>query len=81
MPRIVYPFYISAKAEGRKSEIKGGTHRKDGSLTTHVYQRSDGEIVEPYTIRQHSYVEDDKLKLVTEIVHEGIVVHKYVTDY
>ena len=47
----VYPFYISADAEGRRSEIKGGTRRADGCMTTHVYQRSEGSITEPYTIR------------------------------
>lgn len=30
----VYPFYISADAEGRRSEIKGGTRRADGCMTT-----------------------------------------------
>ena len=71
----VYPFYISADAEGRRSEIKGGTRRADGCMTTHVYQRSEGSITEPYTIRQRSVYRDNEHYLVTEVLHDNKVIH------
>ena len=77
----VYPFYISADAEGRRSEIKGGTHRADGCMITHVYQRSEGSITEPYTIRQRSVYRDNEHYLVTEVLHDNKVIHLHETKY
>ena len=77
----VYPFYISADAEGRRSEIKGGTRIADGCMTTHVYQRSEGSITEPYTIRQRSVYRDNEHYLVTEVLHDNKVIHLHETKY
>lgn len=77
----VYPFYVSADAEGRRSEIKGGTRRADGTMTIHVYQRSDGDITEPYTLKQRSVYRYGKHYLVTDVVHEGKVISSHETEY
>ena len=39
----VYPFYINTDAEGRRTPIAGGTRKKDGEMTTTVYQRETKE--------------------------------------
>ena len=72
----VYPFYISADAES-----KGVTCRADGCMTTHVYQRSEGSITEPYTIRQRSVYRDNEHYLVTEVLHDNKVIHLHETKY
>lgn len=77
----VYPFYVSADAEGRRSDIKGGTRRGDGSMTIHVYQRSEGSITEPYTIRQRSMYHDNEHYLVSEVLHDNKVIHSHETKY
>lgn len=81
----VYPFYVSANAEGRRTPIAGGTRKKDGDMTVEIYQRSEGSITNPYTIRQYSiYPCEDgvqKHQLVTDVYFQGAVIHSHTTDY
>lgn len=83
----VYPFYVEANAEGRRSPIAGGTRRKDGDMTVEIYQRSKGAITNPYTIRQYSTYPMNEAsgerehKLVTDVYYQGEVIHSHITDY
>lgn len=77
----VYPFYTEIDSSTRNSMCGCGTKAKDGQMTTHIYQRSDGSITEPYTIKQHSRYADDKHYLVTEIWHDSEIVHQHETEY
>lgn len=77
----VYPFYVSATSSTRRSDIKGGTRNKDGSMTIHVYQRDRGSITEPYTLEQRSVYRDGKHYLVTEVRYDNKVIHSHETEY
>lgn len=78
----VYPFYISAKADGRTTPIEGGTRRKEGTIYTKIYQRDNGEITTPIKISQYpADGENGKLQLVTEIFYLGESILKHITDY
>lgn len=79
----VYPFYVEATAEGRRSPICGGTRKKDGDMTIEVKQRDKGAITTPYKIRQWSAldVETNILKLHTTVYYQGEVISDHVTDY
>ena len=50
-------------------------------MTTHVYQRSEGSVIEPYTIRQRSVYRDNEHYLVTEVLHDNKVIHLHETKY
>ena len=77
----VFPFYISSKADGRKTPIAGGTRNRTGTIYTDVYQRDKGAITTPFKIKQYSFYEDGKQKLVTEIFYLGESIKKHITDY
>ena len=77
----VYPFYISAEAEGRRTPIAGGTRKKVGEMTTTVYQRESGNITTPFKIRQYSKEIGGVHKLVTDIYYQGEVIKSHITDY
>lgn len=77
----VYPFYISTDADGRKTPIAGGTRKKDGDMTTTIYQRSNGGITTPFKIRQYSTEIDGVLKLVTDVYYLGELIKSHITDY
>lgn len=77
----VRPFYIDAEISGRKTNLAGGTARKDGDHTIHIYQRSDGSITEPFRIRQYSIEIDGVHKLVTDVYHNGEQIAKHITNY
>lgn len=83
----VYPFYISTQTDGRKTPIAGGTRRKDGDMTTTIYQRDKGEITEPFKIQQystHDFIEAENKwehHLHTDVYYQGEVICHHVTDY
>lgn len=77
----VYPFYINTDAEGRRSPIAGGTRRKDGSMTTTVYQRDKGEITTPFKISQYTEERDGVLKCITRVYYQGDLIKEHITDY
>lgn len=77
----VYPFYISTDAEGRKTPIAGGTRKKDGDMTTTIYQRDNGAITTPFKIRQYSTEIDGVHKLVTNVYFQGELIKTHITDY
>lgn len=78
----VYPFYISTRAEGRKTELSGGTRRKDGEMRTVLTQRSNGAIVTAFTIECRTEIVDGVHKLVSSVYDSNgdLVAEKY-TDY
>lgn len=81
-----YPFYINTDAEGRRTSIAGGTRKKDGYMTTSIYQRDNGAITTPYKVYQSSHYETredgkEHLVLTTEIIYQGEVIHSHSTDY
>ena len=78
----VYPFYIEAIADGRKTPIAGGTRRKEGKILTKIHQRENGEITTPYEIHQYPFIhEDGSIELVTKVYFQGEVIHTHITDY
>lgn len=83
----VYPFYIETQAEGRNTPIAGGTRRKDGSMTTTIYQRENGAITTPFEVRQFTETrkdvtgEVDVLVCVTRVYYEGQLLKEHVTQY
>ena len=77
----VYPFYINTDAEGRRTPIAGGTRRKDGSMTTTVYQRDKGEITTPFKISQHTEEHDGVLKCITRVFYQGALIKEHITNY
>ena len=77
----VRPFYIKAEIEGRKTDLAGGTSRKDGNHTIHIYQRNEGDIEEPFKIRQYSTEIEGVHKLVTDVYYLGELIKSHFTDY
>ena len=83
----VYPFYIETQAEGRNTPIAGGTRRKDGSMTTTIYQRENGAITTQFEVRQFTETrkdvtgEVDVLVCVTRVYYEGQLLKEHVTQY
>ena len=83
----VYPFYISTVAGGRRTPIAGGTRKKDGEMTTIVYQRDKGAITTPFKIRQYSTEDlneetgEWKHHLHTDVYYQGELIISHVTDY
>lgn len=43
----VQPFYVKAKSSTRKEEVGVGVRSKDGSMTTHIYQRNEVKFLKP----------------------------------
>lgn len=78
----VYPFYVEARAEGRKSPIAGGTRRKDGTMRIHLTQRDNGSITTAFTIECRNETVDGIMKLVSSVYDSNgdLVAEKY-TDY
>ena len=84
----VRPFYITAKASGRSSEIGGGPKSKDGYMETTIYQRDQGEITSPFKIIQRSVevLHPDKeysgeYELITEVYYQGELIKTHSTAY
>lgn len=80
---MVYPFYIEVDSSTRKSAVGVGTKSKDGSLMTRVYQRDDGNITNPFQIRQYTYQIPDtgKRMCVTQIFFKGECLKQHETPY
>ena len=83
----VRPFYINATIDGRKTDLAGGTRKKDGEMTTTVYQRDKGAITTPFKIRQYSTEDlneetgEWEHHLHTDVYYQGEVIKRHVTDY
>ena len=78
----VYPFYIEANIEGRKTPLKGGTRNSRGSQEIHIYQRDKGAVTEPYRIVQCNVLnENGDIELRTEVYYQGDLIHTHITDY
>jgi hypothetical protein len=77
----VRPFYIEANIEGRKTNLAGGTARKDGQHNIAIHQRDRGEITTPFKIEQSSFIEDGVHKLSTRVYYQGDLIKEHITDY
>ena len=77
----VRPFYINAYIEGRRTNLSGGTARKDGEQTIDIHQRDNGAITTPFKIRQYSTEVDGVHKLVTNVYYLGELIKSHITDY
>lgn len=77
----VRPFYINASIDGRKTDLAGGTARKDGSHHISIYQRDQGAITTPFKIEQYSEDHDGVQKLVTRVYYQGDLLKEHITDY
>ena len=78
---MVRPFYINADIEGRKTDLAGGTRRRDGRHSIAIYQRDEGSITTPFKIEQFSINEDGVHKLVTEVYYQGELIKEHITNY
>lgn len=81
MCMAVYPFYINTDAEGRRTPIAGGTRKKDGTMSTTVYQRDQGAITTPFKIWQYTDTIDGVFKCITKVYYQGELLKEHITDY
>ena len=77
----VRPFYVDAEISGRKTNLAGGTARRDGEHRINIYQRDEGSITRPFYIEQYSKEEDGVHKLVTDVYHKGNKIATHITNY
>ena len=77
----VRPFYIDANIEGRRTNLAGGTAKKDGQQSISIKQRDKGDITTPFKIEQSSFYEDGVHKLVTRVYYLGDLLKEHITDY
>jgi len=54
MPRCVRNFWVDASIDGRASTFASGPRSKDGGIRLHYYQRKEGDIVCPFSIRSRA---------------------------
>lgn len=48
-------FYVEADIEGRETMLGGGPRNKEGGMTTNIYQRDDGGIVQVLKVVSREY--------------------------
>lgn len=77
----VRPFYIEANIEGRKTNLAGGTARKDGTHQISIHQRDQGAITTPFKISQYTENHDGVLKLITRVYYQGDLLKEHITNY
>ena len=80
-------FTLTQTQRAEEPPIAGGTRKKDGEMTTAVYQRDKGAITTPFKIRQYSTEDlneetgEWEHHLHTDVYYQGEVIKKHVTDY
>ena len=78
----VYPFYAEVNSSTRKDIVGVGCRSKQGEMTTEIYQRDNGSITNPYTIRQYTMTkEDGTIRCITSVSFQGKEIHSHFTDY
>lgn len=79
----VYPFYVEVDSSTRKSTVGVGCKSKQGEMTVEVYQRNEGSITNPYTIRQYTLTNEENgtIRCVTSVSFQGKEIHSHFTDY
>lgn len=78
----VYPFYVSVDSSTRRDTTGVGCRSKQGEMTTEVFQRDNGSITNPYTIRQYTMTkEDGTIRCITSVSFQGKEIHSHFTDY
>lgn len=53
MPRFIRPSFLEARVDGRKSIVRTGPRRKDGSMHVEVYIKYKGEIRTLFSLDLH----------------------------
>lgn len=77
----VYPFYTKVESSSRRTATGVGARSKDGVLNTHIYQREDGGITNPFTINQYTEERDGVLKCITRVFYQGGLIKEHITNY
>lgn len=79
----VRPFYIEASIDGRKTDLAGGTKRKDGRHSIAIHQRDEGCITTPFKIEQYSMIntETGTHHLYTDVYYKGDLIKTHITNY
>lgn len=79
----VRPFYVSSSIDGRMTLLEGGPQKKDGDMVTYHKQRSEGGIIDTFTVRCRTHYTDEGLKLTTEVIDADTkeVIAKKTTNY
>ena len=68
-------FWAVVKVDGKQEELASGPRSKEGGLTFKLYQRKDGEKVNPVKIR--CWADGEKLHTVVEVDGQS---YSYVTN-
>ena len=70
-------FYVEADIEGRGTMLGGGPRNKEGGMTTNIYQRDDGGIVQVLKVVSREY----NGKLTTEVFDkDGNKIYTYGSE-
>ena len=77
----IYPFYTKVESSTRKEVTGVGARSKEGVLNTHIYQRENGEAINPFTINQYTETRDGVLKCITRVFYQGGLLKEHITDY
>lgn len=77
----VYPFYTKVESSSRATVTGVGARSKDGVLNTHIYQREDGAVTNPFTINQYTEERNGVLKCITRVYYLGEVIKEHITNY
>ena len=70
MVRAVRNWWIEANIDGRKTKIAAGPINRFGGFELRIYQRDDGEITNPVTIRGRA-PEFSTVNLPGDLILEG----------
>lgn len=68
-------FYIESNIDGRETLLSGGPRNKQDGMTTKLYQRCCGEIVEALKIVCKEVNGD----LITTVYADGVKIHERIT--
>lgn len=77
----VYPFYTKVESSSRATATGVGARSKNGVLNTHIYQRENGEITNPFTINQYTEERNGVLYCITKVYYLGEVIKTHETYY
>lgn len=75
----LYPFYVEANIEGRKSSVCGGPRAKDGQMTVYLLMRDKGKKKTAYRIS--CFPTGDDMLCMQVLDSDGRVIHETITDY
>lgn len=77
----VYPSYVKVESSSRATVTGVGARSKNGVLNTHIYQRENGGITNPFTINQYTEEQNGVLKCITRVYYQGDLIKEHITNY